>query len=296
MSFSFKIKTEFCKRPLEDPCCLIAEAFGVLLFCSSFNWQQIRISTTCPDFAKRLPLLFQKAFGLTFDTVPENFEGKKFLYLMEDKEKIQQIFQILDYTADQLACHINFSFVEKPCCLRAFVQGAFLAGGSATDPEKSYHLEFSTCHNGLGKELSALFHETPFQPKIAQRKGHSLCYFKQYPAIYGFLSTFGAENAARELEEISRQKHLTTSVNRQVNCDAANLEKSVNAAQEQIQAIRKLENQGLLDGLPMKLQETARLRCENPDCTLSQLADFFTPPLSKSALNHRLRKLIAMVE
>lgn len=300
MSFGLTIKAELCQAPLqeESPCCLVAEAFGILLYCSSFSPGKLRISTLSAPLARRLPPLFQEAFQVEFDRQPPEEEPPqgKYLFTLEKPEKIQKIFQVLGYSPENLACHINFALLEEPCCLKAFVRGAFLAGGSASDPAKSYHLELSTSHHAVSGQLSALLHETPYHPKIVQRKGHSLCYFKQKAVILGFLRYLGAEDSAQEMEQISQHKNIKSAVNRQVNCDAANLEKAVEAAQNQIQAIRGLQFTGLLDTFPEKLQETANLRMIHPHCTLSELAELFSPPISKSALNHRLRKLMALAQ
>lgn len=299
MSFSLTIKEELCQVPLaqQSDACLLAEAFGVLLFCNTFSSKEIRISTSCTAFAQRLPPLFQQGFDLDFDSVPQGENPRqKYLFTLDSPEKMAKLFQKLGYPQDVIACHLNFAMVEEPGCLEAFVRGAFLAGGSCSDPEKSYHLEMSTCHGAVSRELSALLHETAFPPKITQRKGHFICYYKKKELIHGFLKAFSAEKSAEELLRIADKKHITSSVNRQLNCDNANLEKTVNTAQEQIKIIKMLDEQGILSTLPDKLQETAQLRIENPDCTLSQLAEFFTPPISKSALNHRLRKLCALAE
>lgn len=300
MSFGLTIKREFCENSFHTRknCCHVAEAFGVLLFCNTFTANEIRISTACYEFAQRLPPLFLAAFSLKFDVTPDIDTKKsgKFLFTMTDSEKINHIHEVLGYTKEHIACHINLGVLEEHCCQQAFVRGAFLAGGSATDPEKSYYLAFSTSHSVVSRELSALLYEKNFQPKLTQRNGHYICYFKQLNLIYGFLMAFSAINSGENLKKIADMKMITSSVNRQVNCDAANLGKAVNAAQEQIQAIKQLEKLGILQNLPLKLQETALLRSNHPDCTLTELAEYFSPPISKSALNHRLRKLSALAK
>ncbi len=290
MSFGLNTKAELCQTPLQKPCCTLAEAFGVLLYCNSFNPVEIR--TASEDFSKRLPLLFKKAFGVTFDTLPSG--SGKFHFSIHDKEKMSKIYDVLGYQVDNLSCHINFPLLEESCCRFSFCRGAFLAGGSVTDPHKNYHLELTTSHLHVSRELPVLLHEQGFSPKNSQRKGHYITYFKQSNHIEDFLTSMSAPISAMELMNVKLEKNLTSTINRQVNCDAANLEKAVDAAQSQIKTIRDLEKKGILQNLPQKLQETAQLRCDHPDCTLSQLAEFFTPPISKSALNHRLRKLSAL--
>lgn len=163
-----------------------------------------------------------------------------------------------------------------------------------TDPKKDYHLELTTSHLSVSRELPVLLHECNFYPKSLPRKGHHVTYFKQSNHIEDFLTAIGAPISAMEVMNIKLEKNLLRNVNRRVNCDAANLDKAVDAAQTLIQVIRKLEASGVMETLPEKLQETAKLRIEHPHCTLTQLAELFTPPISKSALNHRLRKLTAL--
>ena len=163
-----------------------------------------------------------------------------------------------------------------------------------TDPRKGYHLELATSHLSVSREMLALMREMELEPKAAQRKGNAVIYFKQSDRIEDFLTTVGAPLAAMEVMNAKLEKDLRGSVNRRVNCDAANLDKAVEAAMTQVEAIRVLEEQGRLAALPEKLRETARLRLEHPEDTLAQLAQQCDPPITKSALNHRLRKLVEL--
>ena len=194
------------------------------------------------------------------------------------------------------ALHINFGVLEEPCCRAAFLRGAFLAGGSVTDPRKGYHLELTTSHLSVGREMLALMREMGLEPKAAQRKGNSVVYFKQSDRIEDLLTSIGAPLSAMEVMNAKLEKDLRGSVNRRVNCDAANLDKAVEAAMTQVESIRRLEDQGRLALLPEKLQETASLRLAHPEDTLSQLAQRYDPPITKSALNHRLRKLVELAK
>lgn len=297
MSFGTDMKAELCEVSLDSPVCphcLQAEGLGVLLYCSNFSYTSIRINTPSDAFAQRLPLLFEKAFGVTLSPLTVATQKKSFV--LEDKKSLAKLYHQLEYAPEAVSCHIQFGLLEESCCRLAFCRGAFLAGGSVTNPEKQYHLELVTCHSAVNRELPALLHENQFSPKTSQRKGHFISYFKQSIHIQQFMSSIGAPLSAEKVADAKKQKLITRSVNRQVNCDSANLEKSIDAAQSQIKSIRFLESQQLLEDLPEKLQETAKLRLENPHCTLTELADFFSPPLSKSALNHRLRKLVALAQ
>lgn len=296
MSFSAQIKRELCKASLNKKCCAQAEAYGVLLFCSGFRSSGIRIVTESEDFASRLPLLFKKAFQVEFDQIPENKSGKR-TFLITQPQKIRLIGETFGHDLDEtVALHINFAVLEEEHCRTAFFRGAFLAGGSVTDPEKGYHLELTTSHFNVSREMPALLRESGFEPKSAQRKANYITYFKQSEAIEDFLTGIGAAVAAMEIMNAKVEKHLRGSVNRRVNCESANLDKTVDAAMGQIEAIRTLEERGLLDELPEKLKQTAILRRENPELTLSELAALCQPPITKSALNHRLRKLMALAQ
>ena len=296
MTFSGEVKQELCKQTISRRCCAQAEAYGILLFCNTFHSRQVRIITESPRLKERLPVLFRKAFRLSFDQVPEEKEGKG-TFLIEEKEKLKTIFDTFGLELDSsVSVPVNFAHLEEDHCRTAFFRGAFLAGGSVTDPLKGYHLELATSHYHVGREVPALLQEAGFSPKTATRKGNYITYFKQSDHIEDFLTAIGAPVAAMQLMMAQMERDLRGSVNRRVNCDAANLDKVVAAAQSQIEAIRRLEERGALAGLPERLRETARLRVDNPELTLSQLAELCDPPVSKSALNHRLRKLMELAE
>ena len=168
-----------------------------------------------------------------------------------------------------------------------------MAGGSVTDPEKRYHLELTTSHLAVSRETYALLLEMGFAPKDTMRTGNQVIYFKQSDYIEDFLTMLGAPVCAMGIMEAKVEKDLRNGVNRRVNCETANLTKVVDAAQEQLAAIRLLQRNGLLETLPAKLRQTAMLRVENPEATLQELAEMTEPPLTKSAMNHRMRKIIA---
>ena len=294
MSFSSQVKAELCRSSLSRRCCAQAEAYGVLLYCNQFTPRQVRIVTESAEFAQRLPALFQKAFRLAFDRMPEEGAGKR-TFQITAPDKLCALFSAFGQNpAESLAHHINFAVLEEEHCRTAFFRGAFLAGGSVTDPAKRYHLELATAHLSVSGELRALLLEAGFSPKETLRKGNSLTYFKQSEAIEDFLTAIGAPLAAMEIMNAKLEKDLRGSVNRRVNCEAANLDKAVDAAQEQLEAIRRLYELDRVEALPPQLKETIILRETYPELTLSELAREFDPPVTKSCLNHRLRKLVEL--
>ena len=292
MSFSFDTKNELCRLPVQKLCCARAEAYGILLYCNTFSSTEVRIITENPNFAGRLPKLFHRAFGLRFDRQPEPGAEGKMVFQITERKKLDHITNLLGYDPRQnLVLHINFAMLEEECCRASFLRGIFFAGGSVTDPLKRYHLELATSHAQASRELDALLRECGYPPKSVSRNGSFVTYFKQSDQIEDFLTLIGAPVAAMKIMSAKLEKDLRNSVNRRLNCDSANLDKAVLAAQEQMESIRALQEAGLLEQLPDKLQLTAALRLENPELTLSELAEEFDPPVSKSCLNHRLRKL-----
>ncbi len=294
MSFCSKAKAELCKIPISKTCCAVAESYGVLLFCNTFSPTSIRIVTESRDFAQRLPKLFQKAFSLKFDQTPETEQGKQ-IFSMDDPRKIHRIYDVFGLeAATTVALQVNLGILEEDCCRVAFLRGAFMAGGSVTDPEKRYHLELATSHLRVSREVKHLMEEVGFAPKCVTRAGSHVLYFKQSDQIEDFLTTLGAPVCAMGIMEAKVEKDLRNGVNRRVNCETANLGKAVDAAQEQLAAIRRLKERGLYEELPQKLKETAQLRQDHPEATLLELSQMQDPPVSKSAINHRMRKLMEL--
>ena len=297
MSFSNRVKTELCRAEPSHRCCARAEAYGALLFCQSFTAGEIKLVTGNASFAKRLPELFWRAFKVNFDQLPEKGGTGRRTFLIRDGDKLAAIQEAFGYDpALTLAHHINLAVLEEDHCRIAFLRGAFLAGGSVSDPSKSYHLELCTTHYNVSRELSALLREVGFEPKQTTRKSNYVTYFKPSETIADFLTAVGAPLSAMEIMNAKLEKHLRGSVNRRVNCDSANLDKAVDAALEQVGAIERYATVHGLDSLPDKLRKTAELRMEHPELTLSQLADLSDPPVTKSCLNHRLRKLMALAK
>ena len=169
-----------------------------------------------------------------------------------------------------------------------------MAGGSVTDPAKRYHLELETSHAQANRELFTLLGEMGRSPKQTARGGYQVIYLKSSGQIEDFLTVMGAPLSAMSLMNAKAEKELRNGVNRRVNCEAANLDKAVDAAQEQLEAIRRLYELDRVEGLPSQLKETIILREAYPELTLSQLAEEFDPPVTKSCLNHRLRKLVEL--
>ena len=297
MSFSGNTKEEICRQKLDRVCCAVAESYGILLFCHTYAPDGIRITTANPAFAARLPKLFKKAFGLSFDSLPpENAIGKR-SFLITDRAKIAAIYAAFGNDASNaLVHHVNFAILEEDCCRISFLRGAFLAGGSVTDPEKRYHLEVATTHRQVERETFTLMQELGFNPKESSREGNALLYFKQSDAIADFLTAIGAPVTGMAVITTRVDKEMRNTITRQINCDSANADKTVNAAQEQLTAIRRYASLYGLDSLPEPLKDAALLRITNPAASLADLSRLSYPAVTKSCLSHRLKKIADLVK
>ncbi len=298
ISFSGAAKAEICRTVPQKNCCALAECFGILLFCNSFSVDCIRIITESRELAHSLPKLFKKAFRFSFDSVPSEDALGKLIFQITDPEKISTIMNTYGFDARDTFClHLNLPVVEDSCCKTAYLRGAFLAGGSVTDPIKGYHLELTTTHQSVARETFSLMEDVfGFKPKTAARGGSQVLYFKQSDTISDVLTFLGAPVAAMGIMEARLEKELNNKVNRRCNCDDANTSKVVEAAQEQLAAIRTLKEKGMFEQLPKKLMQAAVAREENPEYSLTELAALMEPPITKPAMNHRLQKLVAMAK
>ena len=296
LSFSATAKSEICRYFPQKRCCALAEAFGILLFCNSFSADGIKIITESREFAHILPKLFKRAFNLEFDTFPSMEAPGKLMFQIYDPDKIAEIMSCFGFNADDtIALHVNLPVVEEECCRSSFLRGAFLAGGSVTDPDKGYHMEITTTHSSVARETVSLISDAmEFSPKSARRGGGQVLYIKQSEQISDFLTYLGAPVASMGIMEARLEKELNNKVNRRCNCDDANTSKVVEAAQEQLAAIRELRGSGMLEKLPGKLREAAAAREENPEASLTELASMMEPPITKPAMNNRMKKLMQL--
>ncbi len=298
VSFSSAARVEVCKYMPNRHCCALAECFGILLFCNSFQNDGIKIITESREFAYILPKLFKKAFDLSFDSYPSLAAPGKLVFQIWDQEKIGKIMDAFGFSSeDTLSLHVNYPIVEEECCKTAFLRGAFLAGGSVTDPVKGYHMEFSTTHQSVARETNLLLRDAmSFAPKMAKRGGGQVLYLKQSEQISDLLTYLGAPVAAMGIMETRLEKELNNKVNRRCNCDDANTSKVVEAAQEQLTAIRRLREADLLEKLPEKLKQAALARENNPSASLSELAAMMEPAITKPAMNNRMKKLVQLAK
>lgn len=216
----------------------------------------------------------------------------------EDALRVLQASKLLDSYGEIVEdlSLIHNVVVQNVCCKRAFIRGAFLSAGSISDPEKFYHFEITCASMRKAKQLQGLMASFDIEARIVLRKRYFVVYVKEGSQIAELLQIMEAPVALMELENIRIVKEMRNSVNRQVNCETANINKTVSAAVKQMEDIRYIQDTIGLESLPENLQEMARVRLERPEATLKELGEALEPPVGKSGVNHRLRKLSLMAE
>ena len=295
MSFSYDTKMELCGIKIDNWCCARSECYGMLLFGNTFSAREIRIVTENQTLGGRFVAQFELAFSISFDILPQADKSGRQAYIITNPDKLKTVFEAYGFSPQSLiAHHVNLGVIEEDCCRKSFIRGAFFTGGAITDPAKSYHLELVTDHFNVSRQTYSLLLDMGFSPKETRRSGNFITYFKQSAAIEDFLTMIGAPLHAMELMSAKIEKDMRNSVNRKVNCDTANVTKTVDASVAHIEAISKIESAAGLHSLPEKLRQTAMLRLEHPELSLKELAEISTPPVTKSCLNHRLRKLVEL--
>lgn len=292
MSFSTEVKNELCRVSMQRVCCTRAEAYGALLHASAFSHKEIRLNTENAAVARRLQALLQRAFFVVCE--PQRV-GQKHQLIITGAEQIGRIFDALGYDRkSHITYHLNRNVLEEDCCIASFLRGAFLMAGTVAGPDKKSHLELKTARQSLAGEETSLLLDLGLSPKQMRRGSAHILYFKDGTSVEDFLTRIGAPRAAMELMEAKVEKNIRNTINRQVNCETANLVKAADASARQIAAIRAVLDAHGEEGFPENLRETVRLRLEYPTDSLAELAQRFDPPISKPGLSHRLKKIIEL--
>ena len=289
MSFTGDIKTELCRLSVQSNCCMLAECLGMLLYANQFTIQRIRLQSESAAVRKRIAQLFVQVFDIQLQRQENSLE-------VTDPEEIQRVYDAFGYAYKNGPLQLNRAMVEDDCCKNAFLRGAFLLGGYVSTPEKGYHLELVTPHYHIARQVSALLLDMEMPAGTVMRRGNYVLYYKDSVAIEDFLSATGATGAAMTLMLKKVERDLRNKVNRKVNCETANLSKTVEAAAKQIAAIETIKQAGTYDTLPANLKIAAEMRLQHPDLSLSELCPLFDPPLSRPGVNNRMRKLIQIAE
>lgn len=312
MSFSSSVKNELCRLENINDCCLLSElAVAICLngtvAITAGGGYNIRITTENAAFARRIYSNIRKLCDLFPEvTIRKSKKLRKhvsyMLYLTPTigstvlLEKAGVIVREgLNGQSHELIL-ADMDSMKKQCCAKSFLRGAFLAGGSISDPEKTYHLELTSRTHTQAQEMSMILELFKLRARTIMRKGSYVTYLKEGENIVDFLNIVGAHNSLMELENVRILKDMRNNVNRIVNCETANLEKTVNASVRQVDNIRYIAKNIGFDKLPAALKDIAALRLEYSDASLVELGQYMSPPLGKSGVNHRLRKLDLIAE
>lgn len=308
MSFSGKVKEELLSVVGSARHCQLAELAAVFGLCGyvrdgGSSRPIIGISTENKTISIKCFTLLRKTFNI-YASVSVKKHGRQSRTLIyevrvENSEKAKEILMALKlYDEEAQTCKsvVNPVLLKKDCCRRAYLRGVYLAIGSMSNPEKSYHLEFVCDKKEQALYLIEVLKDFGIEAKEVLRKKYYVVYLKDGEAIVDLLNIMGAHVALMELENMRIYKEMRNSINRRVNCEAANITKTVNAAARQVEDILYIREHMGLQKLPDNLQEIARLRLENPEATLKELSEMLDPPVGKSGVNHRLRKLSELAE
>lgn len=307
MSFSSVVKNELCRMEPSSECCLLAELAAVIRISGAIKKSgssdvNIRITTENAAFARRVFSIIKRLFNIYSEvTTRKSNKLKKHVSYILVITASMGAGRILDSTG--ITCRFeddsmildyshNFPKITRTlCCRRAYLRGAFLAAGSVSDPEKTYHLEITNHSRNLAVETVRIINSFGLNAKVIRRKGTYVTYLKEGENIVDFLNIIGAHSALMELENVRIMKEMRNNVNRIVNCETANLEKTVNASLRQVENIKYIRDSIGLDKLPDNLREIAQARLAHSEASLKELGEMLSPPLGKSGVNHRLRKL-----
>ena len=284
MSFSYEVKEELAKHMGSARHCQMAELAAMLHFCGQYGRDAegaftIGFQVENPIVVKKCFTLLKKTFSIDTDATID--EAKM--------NELYRKFGDLQEPADEL-------LLKSTCCRRAFIRGAILAIGSISAPEKGYHLEFVTANEKKAKQLQSVIQSFDIDAKIVLRKKYHVLYMKESEAIVDLLNVMEAHIALMKLENLRILKELRNTVNRRVNCETANINKTLDSSRKQQEDIRLLQEKYGLENLPKGLQQIARIRLEEPEASLKELGEMLEPPIGKSGVNHRLRKLSEMAD
>lgn len=297
MSFSSEAKKEIAAALPDKLCCRTAQLYGMLEGGHAFDREEISLQTELEGVAEVYALLLSRLCQVS-PPVRDTLRRRTLLHQcrVENPAQRQVVLERFGHTGSEISLRLNRANLDCEGCARAFLRGAFLACGAVTDPEHDYHLEFSVSHYNLSRDLLALLREEGFPAKAVTRSGSYIIYIKESERIEDCLTYLGAQRAALEMMSVKMVKSIRNETNRRINCESANIDKTVQAAAAQLEAVRRIEEKGGLALLPEDLQQVARLRWENPDMSLRDLGATMDPPLSRSGVNHRLRRIIEFAE
>ncbi len=307
MSFSADVKNEIITSIEGNRKQKLSFVLGMLCFGARLIKTQertrLRFTTENPKIARKLYTLIKNDFSIVAKlTIHKTLKNIMYIVAIDDEKYIEELFYItgLLKRGEAINSFLNFrissSVIENPACRKAFIKGAFLGGGSVSDPQKNTHLEFVTSHYKLSRDFQKLLNSCEFSPKTVLRKSNYVLYFKNAGEVADILVMLDTFDSLMEYHNVKIMKDMRNNINRKTNCDTANLNKTVEASLIQVRAIEKLKRLGVFDNLPLQLKEIADLRLEYREMSLQELGSMLSSPIGKSGVNHRLRKLVTEAE
>ncbi len=295
MSYASETKELILQRPIGDWCCKLSELAGLIAFGASYKNKSLKIKSESGSVFERLLSITDEVTDILNQkiTIPKS-DGGRYVLALNDEAETERLCACMGFNLHN--GYIDFScdeeIFENECCKISYIRGAFLSGGSVSDPERNYHLEFVCKHAKPADKLFELLCEMNIKSKLTVRKNNFVIYIKEFEAIAELLGLLGAGTKMMDLYNLKIEKELRNEVNRMVNCDNANIKKITAAAQNHVNAINKIIEAGMMDTLPQTLTEIAYLRLENPDSSLDELGKLLKAPIGKSGVNHRLNRLV----
>ena len=285
MSFSSKVKEEMAAVIAPSRHCCIAELAAFIAVSAVVDGGTLVFGGDSDHFKKKVFTLLRKTYNI------EQYDESRGLSGEEAAEVLGSV-----HYSEMKGGAVSELLLKMGCCKRAYLRGFFIAGGSMSDPAKGYHLEMVCTGEEQAVQIRALLEGFDIKAGSMLRKGHHVVYLKESEAIAEFLSITGAHLCMMDLENLRIEKGLRSDVNRRVNCDTANINKTLAASARQVEDIRYVKEVMGLGRLPEKLRQAAELRLEYPELNLKELGEMLDPPVGKSGINHRLRKLQELAE
>ncbi len=305
MSFSGEVKEELSRQIPSARHCQLAEMAALIamsgeIIISENDHYSIRLHTENTSVARKCFTLLKKGLMIKTDIVitRNRYLKKSNVYLItvtshDDAIRLLKAMKFMrpDGSMNDEIALVSHRIIQKDCCRRAFIRGAFLASGSLSAPEKFYHFEIVCDAESKATQLRDILVGLGMDAKVVSRKRYFVVYIKEGAQITDLLGLMGANVSLLNLENIRIMKEMRNNVNRKVNCETANINKTVSASVRQIEDIRCVQERIGLDQLPDALRETAEVRLAYPDASLKELGSMLTPAVGKSGVNHRLRKI-----
>ena len=304
LTFSGEVKEELSKNVAEKEHCHIAEIAAIIGMCGkvaidSRERYSIKVRTENVSVARKYFTLLRKTFNIDTETLVSANKSKghmTYTLIIKCHEDAMRVLQETKLMDDDGEISEEFSIIRRPCCKRAYLRGAFLAAGSISNPEKSYHIEIVCANRKRANQIKMLINGFRLDSKVILRKNSYVVYLKEGSQIVDLLNIIEAPISLMKMENVRILKEMRNTVNRKVNCETANINKTVSAAAKQAEDIAFIQKTIGVSKLPDTLQEVARLRLAHPEASLKELAELSTSEIGKSGINHRLRKLSEIAE